>query len=996
VGDNREVGDELAIGVLGPLVATRSGAALRLGGPKPQALLAVLLASRDAVVSADRLCDALWGECWPPAASTSLQSHVSRLRSALSPGVTLRASPPGYRLEITGATFDAAGFEQRVEQAAGCDSPRTVAALLGEGLEVWRGEAYSGFAELAAIQPEATRLTELRWSATEDWIDARMALHQDTAVIGELESLVLRQPLRERFWRQLMLSLYRTGRQADALRRATMVRTVLRDELGLDPSPRLRDLEARIRADDPDLLPADRTTPTGPSRTPPSFSEATSFVGRAHAVVEIGTALDAQRLVTITGPGGVGKTRLARRVGLGVAERFGHGATMVELAALREPEAVAQVLAGALDIQQRQHRSMADTVVEYLADRHGLLILDNCEHLVAAVAGLVERILLHCPQVSVLTTSRQPLGLAGEYVHGLNPLAVPDTSARSVEQLTSSPAVQLFVDRVAAARPGFELTADNAGAVAEICRRLDGLPLALELAAPRLRVLGADALADRLDQRFGLLGDVRHGGQPRQRTLQALVDWSHDLLDPAQQQVFAQLSVFAGSFDLHDAEAVCVIDGRPGAVIETLADLVDKSMVQLSDPDEPRYVLLETLRQYGHGRLAERGALGEVERRHLGWYRQLAHRGAAEIDGPEEGAWSRRMDRELDNFRAAHATAVRHGDAEAAAHLVIDLREFSFRRIRYEVTSWAEATLELNGLHDSPLLPVVRSVAAYGRWVRGDLEAALELAEQAAADQDRIEGSDPSGLAERVLGNTLFYLGRGDEAVVWMDRMAHAAHRSGSAAQRAHALYMRSVAETSLGHGVRGAVLAGEARVVSESCGSPTAQAQAEYALGLALQGTDPVTGAVHLRRSAELAQAGGNRWVNGFALTEVHWLVARSGDPLAGLRGFADVVDTWYRGGDWANLWLSVRHLFGIVNDLGEHRTAAVLHGALTATGAAYALPYEPAAARLLAGEADVLRRRLGPVEYAAAVRRGAAMTDGEIVAHVMAEIDRLCPDPD
>jgi hypothetical protein len=419
-------------------------------------------------------------------------------------------------------------------------------------------------------------------------------------------------------------------------------------------------------------------------------------------------------------------------------------------------------------------------------------------------------------------------------------------------------------------------------------------------------------------------------------------------------------------------------------------DLVDKSMVHLVDPEEPRYRLLETLREFGQDRLRDAGSLAPVQQRHREWYLEVAERAAVGLDTSDEGWWAARIDRDLDNLRAAHGSAVRAGDVAVASGLVASLREYCFRRVRYEIAGWGEATMLMTGFERSPAAPIVLGVAGYGRWVRGDLETAMMLAHRSIALAEEL-GVASSGLAERVLGNAVFYSGETREALRWMERMVAVAEASGSPAALSHALYMASVARTSLGETAIGATLAERAAAAAERSGSPTARAQAAYAQGLAWRATDSRQADEALRLAADLGDQGNNRWIRAFALTEVHWLAAQQGRVADGLRGFADVMDVWYRGGDWANQWLSMRHVLGILADLGAHRAAAVLHGALVAAGAAAALPFEPGDAKQLAAEANRARDVLGPAEFAAAERTGAAMSDADTVAYVQSEIDRL-----
>jgi tetratricopeptide (TPR) repeat protein len=499
--------------------------------------------------------------------------------------------------------------------------------------------------------------------------------------------------------------------------------------------------------------------------------------------------------------------------------------------------------------------------------------------------------------------------------------------------------------------------------------------------------MGIDALAERLRQRTELLGQTQRGADGRQRTLHHLVEWSHDLLDPTEQRVFEQLAVFAGGFDLSAAEAVCVVEGAGTATLGTLASLVEKSMVVFVDPGPPRYRLLEPLREFGLDRLRDHGVLEAIEDRHLTWFVDLAERGAVGLDTADEASWSMALDRDFENFRAAHLTALARHDSDSALRLVGSLAEFGFRRVRYEVENWADASAALPGAGAHPERSTALAVSAYGRFVRGDMEGAIELALEAL---DGVEVSD-RGLAERVLGNSYFYMERIEEGVAWMDQMMESARRADAKARIAHSLYMRSVADTSMGDAIRGAVRAGEAKAAAEQVGSPTAYAQADYALGLALEGTDPDEALSRLERSSAVAAAAGNRWIEAFALTEVHWLRAKHGERLTALRGYADVVDIWYRGGDWANQRLSLRRVMGILIDLEALEAAAVLHGSLTAAGAAHALPFVPADAERLTESVTQLRSSLGPAAFADAVRRGASMKDGEIVSYIKQQIAAL-----
>jgi predicted ATPase/DNA-binding SARP family transcriptional activator len=983
-GDNGEVESCVVVNVLGELEVRRGESVVPIVGLKRRQLFAVLVAARGAAVSLDRLGEALWEDAPPDSARATLQSHVSRLRSALAPDPLLRSSGTGYAIDVDLVELDAARFESLIGAAAGGDDK---ISALERALELWRGQAFGEFAELPGVRGEALRLEELRLTATEDLIDARLEYGDEARTVAELESLVAAHPLRDKFWRQLMLALHRTGRQAEALRRCAELRSMLRDQMGLSLSPAVLALEAQILANDASLLRPSSSAMRAPRAALP-HREPTRLIGRADDIAVVRTALDARPVVTVCGPGGVGKTRLAMTVASACAGQFAQVA-VVELAFVRDADATVPLIACALDVEQRQHLTLAQTIEEFIQDRAVLLVLDNCEHLLDAVVPLVQRLCRRCPNLTVLATGREPLGVAGEYVHPLAPLGVP--AAGAGDEARSAAAVELFAERAAEARPGFTLDERNLAPVAEICRRLDGLPLAIELAAARMRSIGVEALADRLDRRFSLLSGSRAGADPRHRSLHALFEWSYELLDPVDQEAFSHLSAFAGSFDLDAADAVCRPAGSAeGSSARVVFDLVDKSMVHLVDPEEPRYRLLETLRGFGQERLRHAGSLAPVEERHRQWFLHAAERDEIGLDTADEGRWAAGIDRDLDNFRAAHASAVRSGDVATAAGLVAALREYSFRRVRYEIAGWGEATMHMDGFERAAAAPVVLGVAAYGHWVRGDLDAAITLGRRSVAIGKEL-GVPSTGLAERVLANALFYSGETQEALQSMERMIVAAEASGSPAALAHALYMTSVAETSVGKTERGATLAERAAVAADRCGSPTARAQAAYASGMALRASDSEQAERALRLAADLGEEGGNRWIRAFALTEVHWLAAQQGRVTDGLRGFTEVIDVWYRGGDWANQWLSMRHVLGIFADLGAHRAAAVLHGALVAAGAAAALPFEPGDAKQLAAEANRAREVLGPAEFAGAVRSGAAMSDADTVAYVQSELDRL-----
>jgi hypothetical protein len=461
------------------------------------------------------------------------------------------------------------------------------------------------------------------------------------------------------------------------------------------------------------------------------------------------------------------------------------------------------------------------------------------------------------------------------------------------------------------------------------------------------------------------------------------VEWSYTLLTPDEQRLFGELAVFSGSFNLPAVQAICGDDAHD--MSSTLFSLVDKSMVQVVDFDEPRYQLLETLRAFAQHQLA---ATGDAEARaqlHRTWFLELCEQAAAGMDGPDEHRWSIRVERDFDNLRAVHSRAAQTGDNDTAVRLVVALREHAIRRMRSELTGWASATAEMPGAADHPGFPVVLAMVAYGQFVRGEMTAAIAVADDAVEAARRLEVPS-SGLAERTLANAHFYLGHTREGQRWMDVMIALARSSGDQARLTHALYMRSIAETTMGRPVRGAALAGEAQAAALACGAPTALAQSAYAFGMSLEPSEPDAATAHLRRAVHAAIEGGNRWIEAFARTAVLWHEAQRGDTIAALSGFAPVIESWYRGGDWANQWLSLRFVGNVLQQVGDHEAAAVVRGALAAAGALAALPVGPAAAAELEADVHALREALGPERFDAATSRGAQLPDSSLIAYVLA----------
>jgi len=592
-------------------------------GHGERSLLGALACAAGRVVPVDRLIDDLWGERLPTNPANALQVRVSKLRRQV--GAVVATRPPGYVLDVHPDDVDVHRFARLV-----------AAGRFEEALAVRRGPALAAFAGQEWARVEAARLEELYLAAVEEHAERRLGAGGDVLLVGDLEALVAAHPRRERLRGQLMVALHRSGRTAEALDRYQEGRRLLLDELGLDPSPELRQLEGAILRQDPAVQgPARAARPA--SNLPARLS---SFVGRAAERQRVVDAVARSRLVTLTGPGGAGKTSLAVEAARAAASPHRDGVWFVPLSGLTDPARVAPAIADAVGIGDRGPQPPRDLVAAWLAQHDALLVVDNCEHLIDECAGLVEHLLQSAaPGSAILATSREALGVPGELQLPVPPLAEED-------------AVQLFADRATAVDPGFSL-AEVRDVVGGICLRLDGMPLAIELAAARVRMLPVAEIADRLDDRFRLLTGGPRTAEARHRTLRATVDWSHDLLGEAQRALLRRLSVFRGGWTLEAAEAVGA--GGPvaqGDVLDLTGDLVDRSLAVARDG---RFRLLDTIRQYAAERLAGAGEEDAVRERHARWFLALVERAEPALRGPDQAAWLQRLRAEDDNFQQALA-----------------------------------------------------------------------------------------------------------------------------------------------------------------------------------------------------------------------------------------------------------------------------------------------------------------------------------------------------
>ncbi|MCG0284473.1 BTAD domain-containing putative transcriptional regulator [Streptomyces sp. PSAA01] len=659
----------MRIGILGPFeVRTDDGDLLGVHGARLRGLLVALALTAGRAASKASLVDWIWGENPPVDATNSLHRLVSRLRKVLPPGV-IEGQVDGYRLAVEPHAVDAVRFERLVAAGQACteDGTRRV-RLLREALGLWRGEAMQdvGMQDSPALDAAGARLEGLRLAAMEERFDAEVSLGHGAGLVTELTGLVAAHPLRERLVAALMRALAAAGRDNEALMLYQRTREALAEVLGVDPAPELAALHVALLRGELAQRKEERRTNLR--------AELTSFVGRESDVASVRELIAKHRLTTLIGPGGAGKTRLAKETTRTLPGDLSSGARLVELAAIGTDGDVAQAALTGFDLRDAllggtSSAEPTDRFIAALREREALLILDNCEHVIESAATFAHRVLGECPRLRILATSREPLGITGEALWLVEPLPLPerDTDPAGIE---ASAAVRLLRDRASLAREGVATDTGTLTTMARVCRALDGIPLAIELAAARLRTMPIDQLAHRLDDRFRLLTAGSRTALPHHKTLRATVDWSWELLTGAERMVLRRLSVFAGGASLEAAERVCTGEGvEPEQVFDVLTALVEKSLLRTEGSGALRYRMLGTIEEYTRHRLADAGEADLARRAHLAYFTEFAETADPWLRRAEQLEWLTRLGVEHANIGSALRGALAAGEAHAAMRL---------------------------------------------------------------------------------------------------------------------------------------------------------------------------------------------------------------------------------------------------------------------------------------------------------------------------------------
>jgi predicted ATPase/DNA-binding SARP family transcriptional activator len=909
----------VCVDVLGSLTLRVDGRVVEVPGVRRQALLALLALEAGRVISTERLVDRLWPDEQPLNAVQALYNHISRLRGHLGEHADrLERRGSGYRLNLERYELDA-DAARRLAQAAAAPGtpPATAAELARSALELWRGRPLEEFRFLPALEVESVGLDELRLQLVDDLVEARLALGDRTVTV-DAAAAAAAAPLRERTALLHVEALARDGRTAEAMAAAQAYRRRSVDEVGLDPGPALAELEQSVASGLVAPAPVFPGAAAGAAR---SVARPDSpFVGREHDREEVLRLLAGHATVTITGPGGVGKSRLALDIAAepGTPQESATDVVVVDLAAIDRPERVPQALASTLGLRTRDEVRPAD-IAAALAGSDLLLVLDNCEHLPAACRELVVAVRRGAPDVRVLVTSRVTLQVAGEYVVRLQPLPVP-RDATDLDTLRRQPGVRAFVEHARRRWADFELTAEEAPDLVEVLRRLDGLPLGIELAARQVAVMPLRAVRERLDRTLDLATGRGDPDDDRQRTLRATIDSSYRLLDEDEQRLLRSMALFPGGVDLATVEVLARGLGEPGDPLDLLHRLVDASLVA-ADATRGRYRLLFTVRAFLLDEVEQRGEVVEMGTRFLERCLAIAEDLAVHMYGPGEADTDRRLRSELDNLRAARDTARVRGRDDVLIGITLAVNDVAVWRDMREVWAWALELAADETVVMDPRRVAVLACAADGARLTGDLDRAGRLADDALAEAGPESSSLPLYRAWSARGGVAHF--RADFTTA---REAWLIAAEGWPAQSAAFLASAALSSAYGGDAAAARELLDRAHVAARQTGCGSQAAFAAYVEG-ELRATERVEESLpYYLEAIERARRVGANFVDGVAAVALASARTRMGDVPGAAEGFAYLIDYWRRTGQSTQLWTTARNAAGLLARMGHPRTAALL----------------------------------------------------------------------
>ncbi len=956
------------VAVLGPVRLTHSdGAEIPLSSERQRRLVGALALATNRAVETDVLVEMIWGAsdgAGPENPAAAVHTLVARLRKVLPLGATVTTEGHGYRLSVEAREVDHHAFVAHLNAANGLIEPAARLAEVSSALALWRGRP---FAELdhPSVLPEVARLNELRTVGVEQQATSLLSLGRHGEAIAVLEALALAEPFREGTVAVLMQALAAAGRQGDALRAYARLRRTLAEEMGLEPSEELRRLEGRLLRQElngPEASAGAETAGPG-SPGPRPRLPISSFIGRQAELEATVAAIHRSRLVTLSGPGGVGKSRLARHA-VAAVDGFPDGVYIVDLEAARSPNDLLAVVAAALRVTPSGGEPLEERIVSVLGVRRLLLVLDTCEHVVDAAARLAESIVTGTDDVHVVATSREPLRADGEQLLRIGPL-------RSEE------AVALLVDRIRASDPSVAPTDVDHGLLAEVARRLDGLPLACELAAARVPALGLSRLLEALDEPLVALRQGRRTSTSRHRSLGDVIRWSTDLLSEPERQLFARLSWFAGAVE-HDAVAAV------GPSADLLADLVDDSLVLRLPGDPARYGLLETLRAYGRSELSPELDRNDFDQRHAAWAGRLVAAVGAARHGPGEPAARRRFDAHLPDLRQAHAWLMSAGHTDELLAMDVVLAELGFERGLVELTQMVEESLrhlcgdDEEGGPPLPLLARVLGLAGQWSWQRGDHERCEQRCRRALEIAARAQCPESARDAHECWGNLRQLRGDWEAARAHLVTAADLGRRADDHLTVGLALSDLVIVEAYAGVD---AAAAGHERALfdlAETTQSPSILAYAAYAAGERRAERQPAAAMPYLEEAIRHGEAA-DTLTAAYARHTLVTIRARSGDPVLALPQFAGLIDYWLGLGAWGTLWLAIRALAETLSRCERHADAVRLLAAHDASTRAAPLIGADAVRR------DAVLERAGNAlghDFAVAAAEGRALGDARAVA--------------